>query len=105
MFASFVGSPSNFVQVATVNYAPFTGNAGTPNSSQVTLTDPGNTLVGVAALRFAFLSNGGSGQVFREINVTGTPEPASLGLIGLGSLLFLRRTARNSRIPRGGSRA
>ena len=93
---SLVGSPTVFTQLASVNYAPFTGNGGTPNSSQVTLTDgTGSLASGVAAVQFAILNNGGSGQVFREIDVAGAPtaapEPTSLGLLGVGGLLVLRR--------------
>lgn len=96
-----VATPTTFTQLADVNYAPFTGNGGTPNASQVTLTDDTtpSLATGVAAIKFSFLSNGGSGQVFREIDVTGTPtvapEPGSAALLAGGAAgLLLRRRRR-----------
>ena len=92
----YAGS-SSFVPLQTVNYSPFPDNGGNvdaPNSSQVTLT---GSVPNVTAIRFDILNNGGSGQVFREIDVAGTPtsvpEPASIAslLVGSGMLLLRRR--------------
>ncbi len=44
---------------------------------------------GVAAIRFSILSNNGSGQVFREIDVNGSPppEPASIAFLRSAALV------------------
>lgn len=98
VLVSFVGSPATFVPLASVDYNPWATNspgAGGENSTQVTLTDTTGTLAsGVAAIKFEFLDNGGSGQVFREIDVVGsatTPEPASVSLLALGAVGLLAR--------------
>ena len=64
-------------------------------ASQVTLTDTSGVLAAnVSAIRFSFsqaaaadgLTQNQSGQVIREIDVSGSvPEPASLGLLGCGA--------------------
>jgi PEP-CTERM motif len=93
-----VGS-SSFTTLATVNNTPFT--PGTPTaagSTKTTLTDSSGILAsGVQFIRFTATSAGassGGATVYREIDVNGVaavPEPASLGLFGLGALCILRR--------------
>ncbi len=95
---AYIGSPSTFSELTTVNYRPFGYSDATPNSSQVTLTDSTGTLAtGVAAVRFAFLNNRNGdegqwdGQVIREIDVSGSPipEPHTIIILLTGLLGFL----------------
>ncbi|MEO0514249.1 MAG: PEP-CTERM sorting domain-containing protein [Planctomycetota bacterium] len=86
---SVVGS-SDFVLLGN-----FTGTATTGGGIQVTIADDvSGALVatGVDAIRFE--STGGLRGGYRELDVIGTPtvpEPGSLGLIGLGSIMMLKR--------------
>ena len=103
-----VNALTSFTQVASVNYAAFSGNAGTPNSSQVTLTDTTGFLANnVGAVRFSIGNNGGTGQVFREINVLGTastttpppPPPPVPSIMPLGDLITYGDLSASARGP------
>jgi hypothetical protein len=105
VLVSHVGTPSNFVLLTSVDYNPWDPSYDGPNSTQVTLTGSGGPLAtGVAAIEFQFINNGGSGQVFREIDVVGSvtavPEPSSVmalcGLGGIGLLLVVRHRCKAS---------
>jgi PEP-CTERM motif len=89
-----------FTALATVSNTPFiTGTATSGGATKTTLTDSSGILAsGVQFIRFtaaaAGQSAGGGASVYREIDVNGVaalPEPASLGLFGLGALCILRR--------------
>jgi hypothetical protein len=70
--------------------------AGNDVFSKVTLTDTTGTVVsGIQAVRFVAYKNGNPGH-FRELDVFGAavPEPATMGLVALGSLGLLRRRRR-----------
>jgi hypothetical protein len=95
---AFVGAPNTFSLLKEVNYAPFSGSEQSADSSQVTLTDTTGTIAtGVSAIRFSFLDNSGSGQVFREIDVTGMAVPersVALTFVGGGAALLGWRRRR-----------
>jgi hypothetical protein len=107
---STVANPTVFLPLTTVAYNPFdpandsATAGGQYNSSQVTVTDSTGVLAsGVAALEFSFTPYSNvagleqSGQVVREIDVTGVatsvPEPAACGLV-LAALAMLKRSRR-----------
>ena len=93
-----VDDPDDFVQVFSI--APGMGGqdedfrpvhatmVGTTDNAKVAIAD-----LHVAKIRFHFNSGSGFGAAFREIDVTGVPvpEPATLAMMGMGSLLILRR--------------
>lgn len=94
---------SDFTQLATVDCQPFTADATGPSveggSTKVNVTDTTGVLAsGVVAIKFDFeatIGNDvhGAGSVMREIDVFGTPtpEPTTMALLGLASLVVLRR--------------
>lgn len=97
-------NPTTFTDVYTVVYAPFAANDGAAGSTQVTLT--GTLPTNVIAINFHLSPYGASGDpgytgeigVVREFDVIGsasTPEPASLGLLCLGSVRLLARRRRS----------
>lgn len=102
---STVANPT-LTPLYTVVYAPYAANDNAAGSTQVTLTDSTGTIVsGVTAINFHLTTYGNPGDpgytgeigVVREFDVLGTPtvpEPASLGLIGLGGLGILARRRR-----------
>lgn len=89
---------SDFTQLATVDYQPFSAALTEGGSTKVNVTDTTGVLAsGVVAIKFAFLETignaNGAGSVMREIDVFGTPtpEPTTMALLGLASLVVLRR--------------
>lgn len=90
---------ADFTFLATVDYQPFPASPNNNGgSTKVNITDDGGVLAsGVEAIRFDILDSVGAdsaGSVYREIDVFGTetiPEPGSLSLLGLCSLMCLRR--------------
>jgi hypothetical protein len=94
VFYSTAGDPGTFLSLASVNFNP-ADPGGNPQVTRVTIgDDAGNLATNVAALRFDFgaTENGYSG--YAEIDVHAVPEPASLGLLGLGALGPLARRRR-----------
>jgi hypothetical protein len=95
---SLVGAPNTFIPLGTVS-APVSDGSLLTRTYDST---GANILTGVAAIQFNQIDNdlAGSGTVFREFDVLGSPtlpapEPTSLatlcGLSAMGLLLFLRR--------------
>lgn len=89
---------SDFTQLATVDYQPFSTELTEGGSTKVNVTDTAGVLAsGVVAIKFDFLkttgNTWGAGSVIREIDVFGTPtpEPTTIALLGLASLVVLRR--------------
>ncbi|MBP7933504.1 MAG: PEP-CTERM sorting domain-containing protein [Phycisphaerae bacterium] len=89
---------SDFTQLATVDYQPFSEAQTEGGSTKVNVTDTTGVLAsGVVAIKFAFLettgNTWGAGSVIREVDVFGTPtpEPTTMALLGLASLVVLRR--------------
>ena len=94
-----VADPTVFNDIQTVNYTPF-GGAGSPASSEVSLTDTTGVIAkGVAAVRFYFPGRS-NGSLINEIDILGAasiPEPGSLTLLSLlGGALLLRRKLRQA---------
>lgn len=85
----------SFTTVATTSYQPHGTGSGSPQASQILLTDL--NITGVQAVRITANSvNGGANAgafVFREFDVIGAaiPEPSSALLGALGALALLRR--------------
>ena len=91
---STVADPATFVPLAT-----FDGTANTLDELTVVKDSLGATIPGVFAIQFLTGGNVQNGYVgYREFQLigtpTGVPEPASLGLLGLGSLTLLKRRRR-----------
>jgi hypothetical protein len=80
---SVVNTPST--DVFTFNFSNGTGTY--PGAFQVILHGGGNT--GFSSFASNFASAGGNGIAFSD--TVAVPEPASLGALGLGGLLLLRR--------------
>jgi lysophospholipase L1-like esterase len=111
VYTAPVNSPNNFTLLASVNYAPFSGNGATPNSSQVTLSNSvGTGLVSnVGQIKLSIADNGGTGQVFREFDVTGVastttpppPPPVPATIMPLGDSITYGDQTNPSQIPGG----
>lgn len=90
---------ADFTFLTTVDSQPFPASPNNNGgSTKVNITDDSGVLAsGVEAIRFDILDSVGAdsaGSVYREIDVFGSesiPEPGSLSLLGLCSLMFLRR--------------
>ena len=70
----------------------FNPSDGSGGAAQSTLTNFGALGVNVRFVQFTALDSGN--DVFRELDVNGVPEPASLCLLSLGGLALLRRRSR-----------